>query len=202
MELLHRVTDVRKQTDNKFLNMYELEGVQRNGEIKNYFMASRFNEIDKLRVKTGSERADAVLIYAVAGDKLVLEKQYRFPIDGYLYECPAGLWEEGESMEEAAAREFFEETGMKFTPYTDHNCSRAYYPSIGVTDEAISTVFGYAEGEPTSVNQEDSEDITVVLADRAECIRILKEESVSVTCAFLLFSFIASSDDEPFAFLV
>ena len=91
---------------------------------------------------------------------------------------------------------------MSLTPYKEHSSSRPFYPSIGVTDESIITIFGRAEGEPTSEHQEESEDIHVVLADREECRRILREENVSMLCAFLLFCFIASDDAEPFAFLV
>lgn len=202
MEKIKRVKSVRKQTDNKFLNMFQLDGVMRDGGEKTYFMASRAKSEDALKLHREEKPADAVMLYAVCGDRIVLERQYRYPIDDYIYECPAGLCEEGESVEDAAAREFFEETGMTFTPYRDHHCSRPYYTSIGVTDESISTVFGYAEGTPTSAHQEASEDIHVVLADKDECRRILKEENVSMLCAFLLFCFIQADESEPFAFLI
>lgn len=204
MSKLNRVKGIKKQTENRFLNMYELDGVTRAGEQKLYFLASRAGTPETLKLNGNVEDApaDAIMVYALAGDRIVLEKQYRFPIDDYIYELPAGLVENGESIELASEREFFEETGMTFRPYTGHNSSRPYYTSIGMSDESISTVFGYADGTPTSENQEESEDITVVLADREECRRILREENVSMLCAFLLFAFISSSDDEPFEFLV
>ena len=55
-------------------------------------------------------------------------------------------------------------------------------------------------GEPTSTHQEASEEIQVVLADREECKRILKEENVAIMCAYMLMHFIASEGD-PLAFL-
>ena len=69
-----------------------------------------------------------------------------------------------------------------------------------MTDESCGTVFGYCSGDPTSVNQEGSEDIQVVLADRDECRRILKEENVAIMCAYMLMHFIAAEGD-PLAFL-
>ena len=47
--------------------------------------------------------------------------------------------------------------------------------------------------------QEDTEEIEVVLADRNEVKRILKEERVAIMCAYMLMHFL--KDKEPFAFL-
>lgn len=202
MKTINRVSKTVKQTDNRFLNMFELTGSMRNGGEKTYFMASRSASPEDLKLHFEEKPADAVMMYGICGDKIVLERQYRYTIDDFIYECPAGLLENGEQPEEAAVREFYEETGMSFTPYTKHSSSRPYYPSIGVTDESIITIFGRAEGEPTAEHQEESEDIHVVLADREECRRILREENVSMLCAFLLFCFLAADDGDPFAFLV
>ena len=40
----------------------------------------------------------------------------------------------------------------------------------------------------------------MVIADRAECRRILKEENVAIMCAYMLMHFIAS-DGDPLQFL-
>ena len=198
---MSRVRKIRKQTSNRFLNIYELESVKRDGGTIPYYLASRADSIEDLKLRRKQKDADAVMICAVAGECLVLEKQYRFTIDDYIYEMPAGLIEKGESVEEAAKREFFEETGMRMTALHGHHSSRPYYSSIGLTDESISTVYGYASGVPTSENEEDTEDIQVILADRRECIRILKEEHVATMAAFLMMNFI-NSPVNPFQFLV
>ena len=44
-----------------------------------------------------------------------------------------------------------------------------------------------------------TEEIEVVLADRNEVKRILKEERVAIMCAYMLMHFL--KDEEPFAFL-
>ena len=46
---------------------------------------------------------------------------------------------------------------------------------------------------------EDSEELEIVLADRDEVRRILKEEKVAIMCAYQLMHFLV--DKEPFAFL-
>ena len=45
----------------------------------------------------------------------------------------------------------------------------------------------------------ESEDIEIVLADREECKRILKEENVAIMCSYHMMLII--HDEEPFAFL-
>ena len=46
-----------------------------------------------------------------AGPEVILQKQYRPPIDKVVIEVPAGLVDEGETAETAAVRELKEETG-------------------------------------------------------------------------------------------
>ena len=46
---------------------------------------------------------------------------------------------------------------------------------------------------------EENEEIEVVLADRREVRRILKEEHVAIICAYQLMHFL--SDERPFGFL-
>ena len=112
----------------------------------------------------------------------------------------AGLVEDGEDMQEAAIREMYEETGLTFTPKDGGSYCRPFFTTIGMTDESCGTVYGYCSGEPTNAHQEASEEIQVVLADRAECRRILKEENVAIMCAYMLMHFIASEGD-PLTFL-
>lgn len=58
---------------------------------------------------------DGVGIVAIlplaTGPELILQKQYRPPIDAVTIEVPAGLIDEGETPEECAIRELREETG-------------------------------------------------------------------------------------------
>ena len=197
---MERISDIKKLSDNRYLNLYELDATFRDGSRAPYYVASRRKSEETIKASTHDNQADGVILYGVYGeekDKVVLIRQYRYPIDGYVYEFPAGLVEPGEDMLETGVREMFEETGLHFTPA---QTARPFFTSIGMTDESCGTVFGYCSGKPSNAHQEGSEDIQVVLADRAECRRILKEENVAIMCAYMLMHFIASEGD-PLAFL-
>ena len=200
---MDRIRSAKKQTNNRFLNMYELEVTHRDGKTSPYYMASRVDEPEKIKAITKVNTPNGVIMYGVYGenkDKVVLVRQYRYPIGGYVYEFPAGLVEPGEELVDAGVREMFEETGLTFTP-VDAGCyTKPFFTTVGMTDESCGTVFGYCSGEPTNTHQESSEDIQVVIADRDECRRILKEENVAIMCAYMLMHFIASEGD-PLAFL-
>ena len=200
---MDRVNGIRKLTDNRFLNLYELDATFRDGSQAPYYVASRRKTAETIKAVTHDNHPDGVILYGVHGanrDRVVLVRQFRYPVNGYVYEFPAGLVEPGEDMLEAGIREMFEETGLNFTPVDGGAFSRPFFTTVGMTDESCGTVFGYCSGEPSSRNQEGTEDIEVVLADREECRRILREENVAIMCAYMLMHFIASEGD-PLKFL-
>lgn len=200
-----RVRGVTRQTENRFLNLYEFQAERRSGKVAPYFVASRAKEQEDLKALSEEVLPDGVIIYGVYGeqkDKLVLVKQFRYPINDYVYEFPAGLVESGEDMLEAAVREMFEETGLSFVPRkADAAYNKPFFTSTGMTDECCGTVYGYCNGIPCNSHQEESEDIEVIVADREECKRILREEKVAIKCAYMLMHFIHCKENDPLDFL-
>lgn len=198
-----QIHDIEKLTDSKFVNLYHINATSVHNTPVSYFVASRAKSIEQMKIKTRENTPDGVIIYSLYGekrDKVVLVRQYRYTIGDYIYEFPAGLVEPDEEFHEGAVREMHEETGLKFTPLKVNPAfEKPYFTTIGMTDESCATVYGYVEGEISKDAQEDSEEIEVVLADREEVKRILKEENVAIMCAYQLMHFL--QDDEPFAFL-
>ncbi len=202
---MKKYTDIRKQTNNKFLNIYEMDALTSTGKSFNYYFATR-NTDENIRIRTRNMDPEGVLIYAIKEDepdKILMVYQYRYPIDDYMYELPAGLIEKGESAGVAAVREVKEETGLDLTVYEGGNPDfrRPYVFAQGFSDETGCTIYGTVSGDITDKLQEDSEDIRAFFADKDEVRRILHEEKVSMRASFLLMNFLSSSKENPFAFL-
>lgn len=199
-----KINKVNKQTTNPYLNLYDLDVVNKVGREGHYYVASRAKTEDDLKLSHAENNdPDGVAIYSLYGekkDRVVLIRQFRYPLGGYVYELPAGLVDPGENYHTAAIRELKEETGLKLEPIVvDDIYQKPYYTSVGMTDKCCGTVYGYASGEISKKYMEDSEEIEVVLADRKEVARIMKEERVALLCAYMMMHFL--HDEEPFAFL-
>ena len=197
------IDKITQKTHNKFVNLYDLDVTHKNGVASHYYVASRAKTEDELKLVTRENHPDGVIMFGIHGpkrDKVVLIRQYRYTIGDYVYEFPAGLLERGEDYREAAVREMHEETGLKLTPLdVDPMFEEARFTTVGLTDESCATVYGYTEGEISDKYLEESEELEIVLADRDEVRRILKEEKVAIMCAYQLMHFLVN--EEPFAFL-
>lgn len=198
-----QITNITQVTSNPHLNFYELDTVNKVGRKGHYYVASRAKAKENLKMSTGKNTPDGVAIYSLYGkkhDKVVLIRQFRYPLGGYVYELPAGLVDPGENYHTAAVRELKEETGLDLEPVTvDDIYQKPYFTTVGMTDESCGTVYGYASGSVSEAYLEPSEEIQVVLADRTEVRRILKEENVALICAYMMMHFL--HDEEPFGFL-
>lgn len=196
---MKRIYGIVKETDYRFLNFYRMDVCYRNGQESQYYMASRAQSVDDLKAVSHVNRPDGVIIYGIYGedkDRVVLIRQYRYPLGDYIYEFPAGLVEQGEQLEEAGVREFYEETGMSLTLVpADPIYTLPRFTTVGMTDESCGIIYGYASGTPDLSHQEESEDIQIILADREEVKRILKEENVALMCAYMLMHFLNTKRD-------
>jgi NAD+ diphosphatase len=82
----------------------------------------------------------AVIMLVHHGDRCLLGRQPRFPPG--LYSTLAGFVEPGESVEEAVAREVFEETGIRITDLRYHSSQPWPFPSslmLGFLARAVTT---------------------------------------------------------------
>src|SRR5205807_4165793 len=80
----------------------------------------------------------AIVVLAVDDSKgspwVLLERQYRYAAESYLWEAPAGRIEPGENKLAAAKRELMEETGFTATHWKK---ALWFYPSPGFLDETM-----------------------------------------------------------------
>lgn len=201
---MNKINKIEKLTDNRFLNLYHMDVNDMKGKPFHYYFVSR-NDTPKLKLHTGSMEPEGIVIYAVTSEpapRLVLIREYRYPLDDYIYELPAGLVDDGETPGQAAAREMLEETGYAFSEYTGGQAyfRRPFLMGPGFTDEASCAVFGRIDVSNCHPARESSEDIEVILADQEMVRTILAEQKVSLRGAYLMMQFLQMRD-EPFRFL-
>jgi ADP-ribose pyrophosphatase len=135
---------------------------------------------DRVRMPNGREVAvdvvrhprSVVLVPIPEPGHVILIRQYRYPLDRWLWELPAGSVDEGEEPEAAARRECHEEIGQ--VPETIVRLA-ALHPTPGYCDEEMIffRLSGLSVPEQAAKLDED-EDIeprTFRLADAREMIR-------------------------------
>ncbi|MEY4094664.1 MAG: ADP-ribose pyrophosphatase [Acidobacteriota bacterium] len=99
-------------------------------------------EVDVVKLPTGHtvdmeivrHPGSVVILPVPEPGKIILIRQYRYSIDRWIWELPAGSLKHGENPDEAAARECEEEIGL--APGTVTRL-RGYYPTPGFCDEEM-----------------------------------------------------------------
>jgi ADP-ribose pyrophosphatase len=102
--------------------------------------------------------------------RLLLIRQFRYPIGKFILELPAGKLDSGQSPKDTVAREIEEETG-----YSAGNLDyeTVFYTSPGISDEAIH--FYIARNlTPCAQQLEEGEHITVEAYSVEECLEKIR----------------------------
>lgn len=171
-----KIKSSKKLTAEKWLNLFKVRYVARTGNEKSWQIASRQNEPKCL---TGSyHRPDAVVIVPLhtVKNKMVIIREYRVPLDDYEYGFPAGLVDNGESVEQAARRELMEETGLTVSRFI--KISPPIYSSAGMTDESVAMVYVECEGDPSNSANTESELIEILFISPREAYDLLYDTSL------------------------
>lgn len=188
-----KVIDLKTLSKTKFLSMYEAKYENRVGNNKSWMIASRKSEevLKEKFFKNNKDDDDAVVIAAIhkPSNKLVLVRQFRVPINDFVYELTAGLIDEGEDFKTSVKRELKEETGLDLKEISVSK-SRLYL-SPGMTDECVNLVFCTCEGELSSDNMEDDECIEPMLISKEDALEIIKSNhNLDIKCYLVLQNFI------------
>lgn len=143
---------------------YTYEGVSRKGP-------ERYEAALGALGSTGAPDPDAVCIVPLLPDgSVLLEREFRYPLNSWCVSLPAGLIDAGESLEEAVARELSEETGYRLhddiAPAV-RPLPQPGFSSTGLTEENVQVVFAQVEaaGEARPDSAELIEPFTVARAD-------------------------------------
>lgn len=188
-----KVTKLNTLVKTKFLSMYEAQYENRVGNKKSWMIATRKSKeiLEEKFFKNKKDDDDAVVIAALhkPSNKLVLVRQFRVPVNDFVYELTAGLIDEGEDFKTSVKRELKEETGLDLKEIVSDKSS--LYLSPGMTDECVNLVFCTCEGELSTENMEEDECIEPMLVSVEEAKQILKSgKNMDIKCYLVLQNFI------------
>ena len=105
---------IRKIHEGKFITRYDVDYLTAEGNEKTYEIISRSRDIQTLEALQNTTPDSVVLILTdESGEHILVSREYRMAMAQWIYNFPAGLIDPGESPEESAKRELWEETGLE-----------------------------------------------------------------------------------------
>jgi ADP-ribose pyrophosphatase len=167
-----------KLTDLKWLNMFDVEYVDREGRPRSWQLASRSRSPKCITGKFSVPDAVVIVPFHTAEKKIVITKEYRVPLAGYEYGFPAGLIDPGETVEQTARRELHEETGLMVTRFL--KISTPVYSSAGMTDESVAMVYVECDGQPSTAGNTGAELIEVQLVTRTQAAQMCENPALKL----------------------
>ena len=181
-------TDIRQVSDG-WIKKYVLSYAMPDGSTYEYESASR-KGLDAYRAELeGNARgerpeADAVCIVGRTPDeRLLLIREFRYPLNSWCIAFPAGLREPGESLAACIDRELREETGYALRADAGEAAldplPQAGFSSTGLTDETVHVVFAQVE-RAGEAQPEPSELIEPFLLPIADIPRFLAENTTPI----------------------
>ena len=181
--------------ETKFLKLYDATYEDKLGNEGHWTLSSRKSKecLEGQYFEGKKEEPDAVVIvpYHKDEEKLVLIKQFRVPLNDYIYELPAGLIDNNEEVEFAAKRELKEETGLKLEGILENKTGEKLYLSPGMTDESVTLVYCICSGTISKEYLEKEEDIETILVSPKEAEKLLNsDKKFDIKCYIILQKFI------------
>lgn len=197
-----KIKDVKPLVQTKFVGLYDVEYKNKNNDDKHWMVASRKNEkeLKEIYLQGKEDKIDAVVIAALhkSENKLVLIKQFRVPINNYIYELPAGLVDNDEDIQKTVARELKEETGLDLIEINKINSKDKVYLSPGMTDESVAFVYCLCDGKLSKEFLEEDEDIEALLISQDKAKEILKGEEIIDIKSYLMLQMFVNLGDKLF----
>ena len=154
-----------------------------NDHVKEYDFVSRHNFMSREpEVLSQPYKQESVSIFVFNKDKskMLLIKEFRYPINNYVISTPAGLIDSSESITDAAIRELYEEVGYTKEQVTIESVLQPSYSSVGLSDEQTASVFVTVDDSvKPKQHLEASEDITYFWIDAHQAEYFLENRYLS-----------------------
>ena len=171
-----RIKGGEKLTDFKWLNLFNIHYVDSHDTERQWQVATRHKHPKCMTGQFAIPDAVVIVPFHIGRGKIVMTREFRVPLAGFEYGFPAGLIDDGETVEAATRRELYEETGLSVVQIL--KISPPIYSSAGMTDEAVTMVFVECEGLPSAAANEGAEQIEVILASPSEIAIMCRDSAL------------------------
>ena len=200
IKMKNKVQNLETLAQTKFLSLYNANYTNKGGNKKTWTIATRKTKeaLEEQFFSGKEDKVDAVVILAYHKEerKLVAIRQFRIPLNNYVYELPAGLIDNNDDIISTVKRELKEETGLDLEEVMEEKIGQKLYLSPGMTDESVSLVYCTCSGKVSDENLEEDEDIETVLLSREDAIKILNSgERCDIKFFMALQSFIQMGEE-------
>ena len=166
---------VRKILEGKFITRYDVDYLTAEGHSKTYEIVSRNKSIQTLEdLQNKSPDSVIMILTDESGERILVSREYRMAMAQWIYNFPAGLIDPGETPEESAKLELWEETGLDLIRIDDVLDNS--YSAVGFSNERNITVFGAASGEFRK-STSDAEEIIPGWYTKEEIRELLRTEA-------------------------
>ena len=166
---------IRKILEGKFITRYDVDYITEDGNPKTYEIISRNRDIQSLEeLQNRKPNAVVMILTDESGERILVSREYRMAMAQWIYNFPAGLIDSGESPEESARRELWEETGLRLLRVDDILDNS--YSAVGFSNERNVCVFGAAGGEFRK-STSDAEEIVPGWYTKEEILKLLRTEA-------------------------
>ena len=165
-----KIISAKKLTDLKWLNMFNVSYRDKTGRDKQWQVTTRAEQPKCISGRFAEPDAVVIVPYHTSENKMVITREYRVALADIEYGFPAGLIDEGETLEQAVRRELKEETGLALTRVV--GISPPLYSSTGVTDESVAMVTVECDGRPSAAGNTASESIEVEFVTPSQAAKL------------------------------
>jgi len=164
---------IRRILEGKFITRYDVDYLTEQGHEKTYEIVSRNRNIQTLdQLQNRAPDSVIMILTDETGDRILVNREYRMAMAQWLYNFPAGLIDPGETPEESARRELWEETGLTLVRVDDVLDNS--YSAVGFSNERNICVFGAATGRFRQ-STSDAEEIEPGFYTREEMKALLRQ---------------------------
>ncbi|MCD6423745.1 MAG: NUDIX hydrolase [Elusimicrobia bacterium] len=122
-----------------------------------------------------THRGAAAILPVLDRNKIILIRQYRYPVKKFMLEIPAGKLDRNETPLSCIKRELIEETGFKAGRII---YLLTYFPSCAISTEAIH-LFAGLNLKPAKMKKDEDEFLEKIILPFGKALKMVKDKKIT-----------------------